>query len=351
MKKLNVILLSVIALIMTIKGYSQKQNFDIAAYAIPAGWTEQKTEGHVSYSRIENSEWAQIAVYKSTASTGNIDADFDKDWNELAAVNKSISAPQKTKTATHGSWTVMSGSGTWQYNGANVSSVLTVYSNKQVCISVLCNATAATFLKDYQTLIASLTLHSENAVAISGTQNNPENGDSAAVTHTNTIAGLWVVNLAESRGFVNGHLMYTGGYTRKEYQLSEDSTYTFRIKVWLASSETIYFVYESGTWTVSGNQLTIIPKKGKAGWWNKDKVTNNVDKWGSFQKAAGYKLQTITYRFEIKEDSNYGNSIVLYSNKPTERDGGHFNEAPYRFSYTFRQSGKPYIDNPPGWKF
>lgn len=343
--------LNLLLVLSCANSFGQKQTFDIATYTTPNGWTEKQEEDKISYSRIDAGSWAQIAIYKSTASTGNIDADFDKDWNELAAVNKSISAPQKTKTATHGRWTVMSGSGTWQYNGANVSSILTVYSNKQVCISVLCNATAATFLKDYQTLIASLTLHSENVQAISGTQNNSENGDSAAVVHANGIAGLWVVNLAESRGFVNGHLMYTGGYTRKEYQLSEDGTYTFRIKVWLASSETIYFVYESGNWTVSGNQLTITPKKGKGGWWNKDKVTNNVDKWGSFQKDAGYKLQTITYRFEIKEDSNYGNSIVLYSNKPTERDGGQFNEAPYRFSYTFRQSGKPYIDNPPGWKF
>lgn len=330
---------------------AQNQTFDIATFKTPKGWTEEKTASRISYSRINGASWAQIVIYKNSASTGNIDADFDKDWNELVVNGKEVSSPEKTEPKTAKGWTAVSGSGTWQYNGVNVSSLLTVYSNKQVCISALCNATAATFLTDYQTLIASMSLRSKDAQALSGTQNNSENGDSGRVVHTNGIAGLWVVNLAESRGFVNGHRMYTGGYIRKEYHLTEDGTYTFLIKNWLASNETIYFAYESGTWIVSGNQLTITPKKGKAGWWNKDKVTNNVDNWGSFQKTAGYKLEAITYRFEIKKDGNYGNSIILYSNKPTERDGGEFNEAPYSFSYSSRQSGKPYIDNPPGWKF
>lgn len=346
----SIFLLSILS-IMHFTSFAQKQTFDIISYTPPEGWTETTGNSNVSYSRIENGNWAQIAIYKSNVSEGNIDADFDNDWNELVSANKNISSPKKTKPQLQAGWTILSGSGTWQYNGTNVTSQLTIYCNNKVTIALLCNYTATAYLKEYQSLLASIVLNPENTKAINGSQNNPENDDSTGVIHTNAIAGLWVVNLAESRGFVNGHLMYTGGYTRKEYQLSEDGTYTFRIKVWLASSEAIYFVYESGTWAVSGNQLTITPKKGKGGWWNKDKVTNNVDKWGSFQKTAGYKLQTITYRFEIKEDSNYGNSIVLYSNKPTERDGGQFNESPYRFSYTSRQSGKPYIDNPPGWKF
>ena len=341
----------VFLLLTCFTGIAQKQSFDITSYTLPNGWAEQKTEGHVSYSRMDGRNWAQIIIYKSTASSGNIDDDFDNDWKELVAVNKTISVPQKTNPQSAANWTVLSGSGTWQYNGAYVASVLTIYSNGHVYIPVLCNTTDTSYLKDYQSFLVSLILKEENVQPADGTKNNSQILTSPSTINPDSIAGLWVINIAETRGFVNGHLMYTGGYTRKEYQLSEDGTYTFRVKVWLAGNETIYFVYESGTWAVNGNQLMITPKKGKAGWWNKDKVTNNVDKWGSFQKAAGYKLQTITYRFEIKTDSNYGNSIVLYSNKPTERDGGQFNESPCRFSYTSRQSGKPYIDNPPGWKF
>lgn len=342
-------------LLITILSFSvmfvsaQKQSFDIASYAIPAGWAEQKTEGHVSYSRIDSGNWVQITIYKSTASAGSADTDFDKDWMELVAVNKNISNPEKTAPQAINGWTVMSGSGTWQYNGASVISLLTVYSNGQVCISVLCNTTSGSYLKNYQTFLASFILNAEDVQTTAGIKNNSKNPASSATANNNSIAGLWIFNQAESSGFVNGYRMYTGGYIRKEYQLNKDGTYTFRIKTWLAGNETIYFVYESGRWTVNGNQLSLTPDKGKAGWWNKDKITNNVNKWGAFIKAAEYKLQTVTYSFEIKEDTNYSNSIILNTGKPTERDGGQFNNPPYRFVYVHKD--KSLIDNPPGFKF
>lgn len=347
---------------LTMDLFAQKQSFDIVTYAIPNGWTEQKTAGNVSYSRIDGKSWAQIAIYKGTESTGSIDNDFDKEWNELVAKDKDISAVEKTKPRTVENWNIVSGSGKWQYNGTQLTTILTTYSNGNTCFSILCNATAEPYFKDYLALIRSLELANSSSTPLQdSTTTISHNSDTLTgnitqqtekiETGQNSIAGLWVVNQGETRGFVNGHLMNTGGYIRKEYQLSKDGTYSFRVKTWLASNETIYFTFETGIWTVSGNQLTIIPKKGKGGWWNKDKATNNVDKWGSFQKAADYKLQKVTYRFEIKEDSNYGNSMIIYSDKPTERDGGQFNNPPYRFSYTNRQSGKAFIDNPPDWKF
>lgn len=346
---MKIILLQTGLLIFSINLFAQKQTFDIGSYTPPKGWTETPGNSNVSYSRIENGKWAQIVIYKSTASSGGIDADFDKDWNELAASNKNISSPQKTKPQSQGNWKVMSGSGSWEYNGANVTSQLTVYSNSKVAISLLCNFTEKLYLKDYQTLLASAVLKPENVQLNSDTINNSQNNGSSGVTNKNSVVGIWVVNQAESNGFVNGHRMYTGGYMRKEYQFKNDGTYSFRIKNWLAVNETIYFVYESGTWSVNGSQLTITPKKSKAGWWNKDEKTNDVNKWGSFQKAADYKLQTTTYIIEIKTDSYYGNSIILNAGKATERDGGQFNEPPYRFAYAQRKDSL--IDTPPGFKF
>lgn len=342
MKKIQVIIL--FFLLQWGNSFAQNQVFDIATYTIPNGWAEQKTEGHDSYSRIENGNWAQITIYKSTASCGNTNADFDNDWNELVAAGKDISTPEKTAPQNLNGWTVISGSGTWEYNGANVTSRLTVYSNEKISISLLCNYTTPFFLKDYQNLLTSLILKADVQPA-----SDEKNRDSVAVTNTNSITGIWIVNEAETRGFTNGHLMYSGGYMRKEYQLKDDGTYIFRQKDWLANNDAIYFVYESGTWAINGNQLTITPKKGKAGWWNKDKKTNDVNKWGAFQKAGNYKLQEATYTLQIKLDPNYSNAIILNSGKPTERDGGQFNSPPFRFVYVQRKESL--IDNPPSWTF
>ncbi len=349
MRYTKIIFLFGAILIMNSNLHAQKQSFDIVSYTAPEGWAETPGNSNVSYSRIENGNWAQIVIYKSTESAGNIDADFDNDWNELVAVNKTISSPQKTKPQPQDDWMVMSGSGTWQYNGVHVTSRLTVYSNSKVSISLLCNFTATIYLKDYQTVLASILLHPGNAQLNSDTKNNSSNAGSSVATNKNSVVGIWVVNQAETRGFTNGHLMYSGGYMRKEYQLKEDGSYIFREKNWLANNETIYFVYESGTWTMEGNKLTISPKKGKAGWWNKDKVTNDVNKWGNYQKTAAYKTQTTEYTVEIKIDPNYSNSIILNCSKATERDGGQLNNGPYRFVYVQRK--ELLIDNPPDFKF
>lgn len=193
---------------MNINLSAQKQSFDIVSYTPPKGWTETPGNSNVSYSRIENGNWAQITIYKSVASSGTVDTDFDKYWKELVAVNKNISTTQKS---------------------------------------------------------------------------NPKSADG------------WMI--------------------------------------------------QSG----NGNQLSLTPAKGKAGWWNKDRKSKDVNKWGSFRKAAAYKLETATYSIEIKVDNNYSDAIILNSNKPTERDGGQFNNPPYRFAYVHREESL--IDNPPGSTF
>ena len=333
-------------LLMTaIFSFGQQKTFDITSYTPPTDWTEKQGEGNISYSRIDGGSWAQIGIYTHRSSVGDIQADFDKDWNELVASGKTISTPERNEPKSDGGWSDMSGSGVWQYNGSNVASVLTVYSNNTVCVAVLCNSTAMPYLKEYQALIGTIDIDAGAAVNTEQSQEGTVNsGQDATAT---SVVGLWVINQRESSGFVNGYRMYTGGYMRKEYQVNADGTYIFREKNWLTANDDIYFVDESGTWNVNGSEVTFKPGKAKAGWWNKDKVTNDVNKWGSFKKAAQYKLQSVTYSFEIKVDTNYGNSIVLNTAKPTERDGGQFNSGPYRFVYTSAKDA--YIDNPPGF--
>ena len=160
--------------------------------------------------------------------------------------------------------------------------------------------------------------------------------------------GLWTNYILETTGYnVGGMPQYTAGYLRKEYQFNVNGTYTFRNKQWLTKAADITFLYETGTYTVSGNQLTIIPANGKGGFWAKTKSTKE---WGKLKKYTDYKLEKTTYTFEIINDPTYGNGIILKPGKPTNRDGGKFNAPndPYEFRYSFRNK-ESLIDNPPGF--
>ncbi|QEC40845.1 hypothetical protein [Pseudobacter ginsenosidimutans] len=135
----------------------QTKTYDIVTYESLTGWKEKKSESNILYSKIEGSNWAQIAIYRHTASSGDAQTDFDKDWQELIAKPFQLkTAMNKSAQEMPGGWKMISGSGVWQHNGANVATVLTTFSNKQVCVSVLCNATAKPFLDEFAQFIATM---------------------------------------------------------------------------------------------------------------------------------------------------------------------------------------------------
>ncbi|MFT3827433.1 MAG: hypothetical protein QM731_26155 [Chitinophagaceae bacterium] len=347
------IILLAMNIILAASGFAQTHTFDIVTYTPPKDWTEKQGEGNISYSRIDGGSWAQIAIYQHRSSEGNIQADFDKDWSELVAAGKTISAPEKTEPKTAEGFTVMSGSGVWQYNGTNVASVLTVYSNQKICIALLCNSTAMPYLKEYQKLIGSLDINVPNDAETPGAGNNtsaPSSSTTTAGVNNTSIVGLWIDYILETTGYsINGMPQYTAGYMRKEYSFNADGTYIFRNKQWLTKTKDILFIYESGTYEVEGNKLIISPKAGKSGFWGK---TRSTIEWGKLVKTADYKLEKTTYTFEIKYFSGSDSyRLELNSGKPTQRDGGQFNSAnePYNFLYNLRKL-ESLIDYPPGWE-
>lgn len=69
MKKVSLIITAFIIAISTI---AQKQTFDIVSYEAPKGWAEKQETSAMSYSKVDGSNWAQIAIYNHTNSDGDI---------------------------------------------------------------------------------------------------------------------------------------------------------------------------------------------------------------------------------------------------------------------------------------
>lgn len=138
---------------------AQQQSFDIVSYTVPENWKEESGNSYLMYSKIDGGSWAQIAIYKSTASKGSIEADSKSEWETLVTAQNTVGQQEQSKPGTVDGWSVMSRSGVWVFNGTNVATILTTYSNKHICISILCNATAQPYLKDYQQLIGTVVIN------------------------------------------------------------------------------------------------------------------------------------------------------------------------------------------------
>lgn len=324
--------------------FSQKKNYDIVSYTAPDDWKEEKGTGFIAYSRVDGGSWSQIAIYQHTASAGDITTNFDKEWEKLLAVPNKINAtPQKTAPQTVNGWTRMSGSGSWTHESSTVASVLTVFSNNKVVVSVLCNATAQPYFKEYQNVIASVVLAHKEETRPAATSSSV----------SGKLAGQWEFYMNETSGtFSNGVPMTTGGYFRREYRLNTNGSYEFLEKKFSAYNKVIFFSRETGTWAMSGNQLTIRPKQGKNEEWSKSASGRN-EEWGKLIRVTNRKLETVTYTFELRYLSGMEQTyLVLTANTPTVRDGRESNDnnRPHQFTYSPGTPGKFLIGLPPDRK-
>lgn len=133
----------------------------------------------------------------------------------------------------------------------------------------------------------------------------------------------------------------TGGFSTGQYKFNTDGTYRFVNVTASFYTDTKKLEYETGTWSVNGNQLTINPANGQNEEWTKigknsngnSDVTNRAinETWGKKLKTSSRKLEKYTYTFSIGKNGN-DNALILQRNGRTEREGegrtSYYNETP-----------------------
>jgi len=334
------------ALLMTMStiAQAQQETYDLVTYTMPRGWQKQQAEGGVQLfvTDAKTGGYAIAIVTKAMASTGSPQGDFDSQWKSLL-VNTvtSITRPVMTAPVHDNGWEIRSGNGNYvdgQVKG--LATLLTATGNSQTTAVVLMTNTQQ-YQNDLLAFINSLELKNFQ-------QQNKSNSNSTTVktndANPTSLVGLWVYYRSETSGFMNGMPMYSGGYFRNEYAFSADGTYVYRSKNWSTTIKDILFVYETGTWKVNGNFVTITPSKGKGEWWSKA-PSGRTSEWGKLVKSSTWKLEPVTYTFEVKNFSEI--TLLLRSPNETQREGSQENNTA---SYNAKAMDKSLIDNPPGFK-
>ncbi len=314
---------------------AQKKSYDIVSYTPPQNWQEETSDSYISYSKKDGGSWAQMAIYKSTASKGSIEEDSQNEWNAVVLALHATEKEEKGQPATAEGWSVVSRSGVWKYKDTNVGTILTTYSNGKICISILCNATAKPYLDDFQKLISSVQLTAAS-----------QNEETKNTSSNNSLTGLWSSVVNDTYGYMSVSAQ------RREYSFNIDGTYHFRAKLWFNLVKNIEYIQETGTYVINGDQVTLSPVKGNSEAWSK---TGNgaSEGWGSYQNTLKYPLEKVTYTFERRYLSGMGkNYLILKSDRPTARDGSRSSKADvvHEFNYGENIPQKSIIDNPPSQK-
>ncbi len=162
--------------------YSQKGSYDLVNYTLPASgsWTKDQNNSFITFTYIDKqNNWCQIIIYKATASSGNIDSDFNAEWNELTAKNLSItSGPKRSGVKKIGQWTSVVGEGKALFDGLEMFIRHQVISNAGNRISVIGKTNSTKFLKTIEEVNNSVTLRkspAENTQVDHNANNSPAN--------------------------------------------------------------------------------------------------------------------------------------------------------------------------------
>lgn len=161
------------------------------------------------------------------------------------------------------------------------------------------------------------------------TQNN-----TTTVVHDNSppAGKIWEAQTLEKFGS-SGNSTYSGGVRKYQYKFNANGSYQFVYCTasGLANNPVQLLQYETGTYTVNGNQLTITPLKGANDEWSVGKINNGMSAEHIRKvlktrltklKSSARKLERITYPFTIEYwQGNEANALCLKHTQNTIREG------------------------------
>ena len=237
---------------------AQKETFDIIAYSPPAGWKKEITENIIIYTSINNinKTWCRIGIVKSTVSKGNIEADFESEWQGLVVKNyKPADVTKLNEVHETDGWKIKEGVTKFKFNNADALAMLTTISGFDRCASIVVTTSSQDYLKDIDALLTSVEYKKmKSASQPASTGNNSDN---------TSIIGTWGANASDQSSFrVKNGVM---NYITRQYTFNISGTYSFVSKAYDPLMDKILMGKENGTYQISGNNLTIIPGESVIG--------------------------------------------------------------------------------------
>jgi hypothetical protein len=153
------ILLFFIVCLSTTDLFAQKETFDLFAFTLPAGWKKEVTENIISYTKTnnKNKSWCRIGIVKSTISKGNIEADFESEWQDLIVKNYNpTEAPVLNEARETDGWKVKDGVVKFTFNNSVAQAMLTTISGFDRCASIVITLNNQEYINDIDSFLQSV---------------------------------------------------------------------------------------------------------------------------------------------------------------------------------------------------
>jgi len=317
-------ILTILVLILSATSVlAQKETFDLITYTAPENWTKETSENAVSYVSIDKKKksWCRLTIYKSTTSKGNIESDFESEWNTLVAKEYNVTeATQASEVVEAEGWKVKSGAGKFIFDKANATALVTTLSGFERCMSIVAVTNNQEHLALVQSFLETIVMKVPDTTKVQAVTTQQ-----TAISDPSSVIGIWGKTSTNnnSNDFANG----LHGYFRCQYLFNKNGTYSFISRIFSYQPD-IILAKESGTYEENGNTVTLTPQSSIIQKWSKGYSTETdgrkvyLDKLGTLLSSQKRPLEKTSYRFTKKYFSGVQEwNLALSADKETLRDG------------------------------
>ncbi|MBC7947429.1 MAG: hypothetical protein H7Y42_06090 [Chitinophagaceae bacterium] len=316
-------------------------SLDNLVYKVNAGWKYLPNETYRQFTFTgKGNSFCVVTIYQARPSSGNKNVDFNSEWTERVENNFTVftlAAPKQLKSKS-GSTFQRLGAKAVDKQGNNFYVQLNVFDCNTAIQSVLVISATQKQLQQYDSSWQGLiTRVKKDRIA----PNPPSVSTSAATSSTGSTArsainGSWHKSSSSPSAYTNGvltNLAYSG-YTKGEYNFNNDGTYTFQGESWSGNfnSNEYRLLDEKGTFTLSGNQLSVVPTNA---------LYREVDRDGKLKRSEKLSLakRTYTWKTHYYEGLNE-TALVLAAGKENQIDGGFSSSEAFPKSFIYSPGKK-----------
>jgi hypothetical protein len=285
------------------------ETFDIATFRPPAGWTKRTSKESLQFSTEDKAKGSYCLITLLTSVPGTSDArkNFDAAWQTVVkTVVNPTAAPQIFPSSNKEDWKAEGGFAPFEKDGEKGVAVLFTLSGygKMVNILVLTNT------MDHEPTITAF-LESVNLKKPEPASQQPQTADIRTGSQPSVTQFFW--KQSQNRKDIGGY----AGYSRNTYQFNANGTYVFSRVDFQNYTPKYYLENEEGTYKITGNKITITPRKAI---FSSHKSTKDDPPL----KSGNLGLAAVQYSFEFMDLHNNGRWSLLLSpvdGIETKRDG------------------------------
>ena len=285
-----------------------EESFDISTFRSPKGWNKQSGADGVQFSVENNGSYCLVTLFKSIPGLSSPKENFDAAWRTI--VNEAVnvtSAPQMFPADTKGEWLLAGGFAPFEKNGQKGVAVLYTATG----YGKMVNALVLTNTQAYEATVTAFLNSISFKKPVAETQ--PQTPVSTNGSQPSLTNNFWKMGGVQ-KGLLGHADLSTATYS-STYQFFSNGTYKFaRVNMQLAAPKW-YLENEEGTYTVTGNTITITSKKSVYS-------QHRLNKEDPPIKSGNLALSTVQYRFEFwRYDDNWRLLLSPIDGNETKRDG------------------------------